>query len=146
MADSVGEKLETILVVDDSPAVLGLVVAILKAANFNVLQADSGPQAVELAKNHAGKIDLLLSDVQMPRMNGPELGIALKESRPDLRIMLMSSMVNGSLLVLNYGWAFIEKPFVKAKLLNMVNRVLHSPNKSQGSSRYDTREDSENPD
>jgi len=48
--------------------------------------------------------------------------------------------------VLNYGWAFIEKPFVKAKLLNMVNRVLHSPNKSQGSSRYDTREDSENPD
>ena len=139
MADSVGEKLETILVVDDSPAVLGLVVAILKAANFNVLQADSGPQAVELAKNHAGKIDLLLSDVQMPRMNGPELGIALKESRPDLRIMLMSSMVNGSLLVLNYGWAFIEKPFVKAKLLNMVNRVLHSPNKSQGSSRYDTR-------
>ena len=48
---------------------------------------------------------------------------------------------SGSLLVLNYGWAFIEKPFVKDKLLQMVDVVLRSPDKSQGTKQYDTRGD-----
>jgi len=48
-------------------------------------------------------------------------------------------MTDGNLLVLNYGWAFIEKPFVAEKLLHMIDVVLHSPDKSQGSDQYDTR-------
>ena len=52
---------------------------------------------------------------------------------------LMSGMTDGNLLVLNYGWAFIEKPFVAEKLLHMIDVVLHSPDKSQGSDKYDTR-------
>ena len=51
----------------------------------------------------------------------------------------MSGMTDGNLLVLNYGWAFIEKPFVAEKLLQMIDVVLHSPDKAQGSDQYDTR-------
>ena len=82
-------KLETILVVDDNREVLKVVVAILKDANFNVLSADSGAHAIELAEEKR-QIDMLLSDVDMPGMSGPDLGEALKKSRPDLHVMLMS--------------------------------------------------------
>ena len=141
MAESL-EKPETILVVDDTSLLLHAVVAVLEKANYSVLQANSGHQALEVAANHPGHIDLLLSDVQMPLMSGPELGEALLVTRPDIRLMFMSGFAGGSLLVLNYGWAFIEKPFVRAKLLEMINVVLHSPNKSQGSRQYDSRKDS----
>src|ERR1043166_6619024 len=96
------EKLETILVVDDTPLILSVVAAILIQANFNVLQAGSGEEALPVAAAHTDKIDLLLSDVQMVSMTGPELGEALKKIRPDLRVMLMSGLAGGSMLVLNY--------------------------------------------
>jgi DNA-binding NtrC family response regulator len=138
MSQSSG-KLETILVVDDTPAILALVVAILQIADFNVLQARNGAEAMSVALNYDGKIHLLLSDIQMASLSGPELGENLKKQRPELRVMLMSAMKGGSMLVLNYGWAYIEKPFVKEKLLQMIDLVLHSPDKSQGSNQYDTR-------
>ena len=116
-----------------------MVVAILKSATLNVLTAWSGAEAISVATRYEGTIHLLLSDIQMPRMNGPELGKLLKAQRPDLRVMLMSGMTDGNLLVLNYGWAFIEKPFVAEKLLQMIDVVLHSPDKAQGSDQYDTR-------
>ncbi len=134
-------KLETILVVDDNREVLKVVVAILKAANFKVLSADSGAHAIELAEEKR-QIDMLLSDVDMPGMSGPDLGEALKKSRPDLHVMLMSGGAGGNLLVLNYGWAFIQKPFVAAKLVQMITKVLHSPNRSQpGGQEFDSSMD-----
>jgi two-component system, cell cycle sensor histidine kinase and response regulator CckA len=126
------EKIETILVVDDIDAVLQLAVRILENANFSVLQADSGETAIKLAAEYAGTIDLLLSDVKMPGMSGPDLGKALKKSRPDMHVMLMSGYAGGDMLALNYGWAFITKPFVPTKLVQMINVVLHTPDKSQG--------------
>jgi DNA-binding NtrC family response regulator len=141
MADSLVKPRETILVVDDTKMVRELVVGILQDAKFHVLQAGNGEDAMKVAAEHAGKIDLLLSDVQMPGMTGPDLGEALKKSRPDMRAMFMSGFSGGSLLVLNYGWAFIEKPFVPAKLMQMVDNVLHTPDKSQGTHQYDTRAD-----
>jgi len=141
MADSFGRKRETILVVDDTDFVLKVVVAILKGASFVVLQADSGPHAVKLAAEYDGRIDLVLSDVKMPEMSGPELGEILKRTRPDIHVMFMSGFSGGDLLVLNYGWAFIEKPFVSKKLLEMIDVVLHTPDKSQGTRHFDTRKD-----
>src|SRR5579862_5942345 len=120
MPDTQTGNLETILVVDDDDMLLKFVVSVLKRANFKVLSADNGPNAVELAKETAGRIDLLLSDVDMPLMSGPDLGEALKKTRPGLHVMLMSGGANGNLLVLNYGWAFIQKPFVPAKLVKMI--------------------------
>ena len=139
MAEPSTRTPETIFVVEDSPLVLKLVVAILKEAGFVVLQASSGNDAISLAADYSGRIDLLLSDVKMPEMSGPDLGKSIKQSRPDIHVMLMSGFVGGDLLVLNYGWAFIDKPFVAKKLVEMVNAVLHAPDRSQGSRQYDTR-------
>ena len=74
----------------------------------------------------------------MPEMSGPELGELLKKTRPEVHVMLMSGF-SGDLLVLNYGWAFIEKPFLSKKLVEMVMEVLHTPDKSQGSKQFNTR-------
>jgi DNA-binding NtrC family response regulator len=135
-------NLETILVVDDDPMVLAVVVTILQASHFDVLSTDSGPSAVQLASETAGRIDLLLSDVEMPGMSGPDLGEALKACRPEIHVMLMSGTANGNLLVLNYGWAYIQKPFVAVKLVQMINDVLHTRNRSQpGGQEFDSRKD-----
>jgi hypothetical protein len=137
-----GAALNKILVVDDDEEILKTVVAILKRANFRVLSAKSGPNALKVAEKTDQKIDLLLSDLDMAQMSGADLGEALKKSRPDLRVMLMSGGAKGSLLVLNYGWAFIQKPFVPMKLVQMVTDVLHSPNRSQlGGQEFDSRKD-----
>jgi two-component system cell cycle sensor histidine kinase/response regulator CckA len=135
-------KLETILVVDDDEGVLKVVVEILERANFHVLSADNGPDAIKLAEKANGRIDLLLSDVDMPLLSGPDLGETLKKARPDLHVMLMSGGENGNLLVLNYGWAFIQKPFVPTKLVQMITDVLYSRDRSQpGGHEFDSRKD-----
>jgi CheY-like chemotaxis protein len=125
MAESLPNKLETILVVDDTD-ILGTVVAVLKNANFHVLHANSGPKGLKLAANYAERIDLLLSDLNMQEMSGPELGAALKRSRPDMHVLF----IGGDLLLFNYGWAFIQRPFVPVKLLEMINNVLHPADRS----------------
>ena len=106
---------ETILVVDDNEFVLTTVAKILAAAGFHVLSAGDGVAALKLAGETEQHIDLLLSDVDMPGMSGPDLGEALKKERPDIHVMLMSGGSNGNLLVLNYGWAYIQKPFLAVK-------------------------------
>ncbi len=142
MLDTLTSKLETILVVDDNDVVLNVVVQLLGRANFQVLSAANGADAIELAKETKGRIDLLLSDIDMPLISGPDLGLALKKTRPDLRVMLMSGGQDGNLLVLNYGWAFIQKPFVAARLVQMITEVLRSPDRSQRSGQeFDTRKE-----
>jgi two-component system cell cycle sensor histidine kinase/response regulator CckA len=143
MTESLKGMLETILVVDDDAGVLALVAEILRNANFRVLTARDGAEAVALAGKTADRIDLLLSDVDMPLMTGPDLGEHLKKARPDMHVMLMSGGgVAGNLLVLNYGWAFIQKPFLSVKLVAMVTEVLHLQNRSQlGGQEFDSRKD-----
>ncbi len=139
-------NLETVLVVDDNEVVLRVVVKILETEHYRVLAADSGPAALKLAAQTDRKIDLLLSDVDMPQMTGPDLGEALKKARPAMHVMLMSGGDNGNLLVLNYGWAFIQKPFVATKLVQMVKDVLASENREQaGGQEFDSRKDTKNP-
>ena len=128
----------TILVVDDKEEVLRVVTTILKASGYRVLSASDGAGALQVSADHPDKIDLLLSDIEMPGMTGPQLGINLKKSRPDMHVMLMSALSDGDLLVLNYGWAFIRKPFLVKRLVEMVSAVLNSPNRSQGNYGYDT--------
>src|ERR1700683_4072257 len=131
MSDPIEGTPETILAVDDDAAVLKMVVGILEKAKFRVLSAGSGPAALKLAAETDLRIDLLLSDVEMAEMSGPDLGEAMKKARPDLHVMLMSGGPNGNLLVLNYGWAYIQKPLVAGKLVQMVCDVLRTPNRSQ---------------
>ena len=136
--------LETILVVDDNPLILQAVIAMLAREDFRILSANNGPAALLLADKTTERIDLLLSDVDMPQMSGPDLGEALKKARPEMHVMLMSGGTNGDLLVLNYGWAYIQKPFVPVKLVQMVKHVLHTKDRSQpGGHEFDSRKDHE---
>lgn len=139
MALALKQPRETILVVEDTALVLKTVRMILENANFTVLAAASANEAMELAR-YAKTIDLLLSDVMMPSMSGPDLALKLKESRPDMRVMLMSGFPNGAMLVLNYGWHFIEKPFVSAQLIAKINEILQEENRGQGTDHFDTRQ------
>jgi CheY-like chemotaxis protein len=129
LSDSRG-KLETILVVDDVEEVRTFVVAILESVGFNVISACSGPAAISLAEK-TGRIDLLLTDWDMPEMSGIALSKALRVLRPDIHVMQMSGGAHDTLMVLNYGWAFLQKPFVGKRLVDMVNDVLHSTDRSQ---------------
>src|ERR1700684_2478904 len=122
---------ETILVVDDTEILRDFVVVTLKGANFNVISANSGPNAVALAAKTKGRIDLLLTDWDMPEMSGVALGQTLKLLRPDLHVLQMSGGAPDTMLVLNYGWAFLQKPFVAKKLVEMINEVLHNRDRSQ---------------
>jgi len=142
MLSSLKGTLETILVVDNDEGVRSVVVAILEHANFRVLSANGAANAIKLSNETDGAIDLLLSDVDMPNISGPDLGELLKKTRPDMHVMLMSGGTNGNLLVLNYGWAYIQKPMVPVKLVQMVTEVLHSKNRSQlGGQEFDSRKD-----
>jgi DNA-binding response OmpR family regulator len=132
MSDSLRGTIETILVVDDTETILKLVVAFLEDANFVVLSADSGENAIKLATQTDRKIDLLLSDVQMPHISGPTLCQTLKEARPEMQVMLMTGLPNGDQLSQHFGWALIQKPFAPKELVEMVKTVLR---KTEGSNR-----------
>ena len=131
---------ETILVVDDTPLVLSSVALILKNAGFTVLSASSPEEAIQISLDFAGTIHLLLSDVMMPRMSGPDLAKKLVKERKDLRVMMMTGYSGGNLLVLNYGWQLITKPFVPTLLREKIDDVLHNPDRSQGTDGFDSRE------
>ena len=129
---------KTILVVEDTALVLSTVRMILERANFTVLAAASADEAMRLA-GCAKTIDLLLSDVMMPDMSGPDLALKLKELRPEMRVILMSGYPGGGMLVLNYGWHFMKKPFVAVQLVAKINDVLNDEMRDQGTDHFDTR-------
>jgi two-component system, cell cycle sensor histidine kinase and response regulator CckA len=99
-----------------------------------VVHASGHLERLELAEETEQRIDLLLSDLDMPGMTGPALGETLKAARPEMHVMLMSGQQDGNLLVLNYGWAFIQKPFVAMKLVQMVTieRCKSRPARTSG--------------
>ena|SRR5438105_4630923 len=114
---------KTILVVEDTALVLNAVRMILERAKFTVLAAASATEAMRLTE-YTKTIDLLLSDVMMPDMSGPDLAVELKQLRPDMRVILMSGYPDGGMLVLKYGWYFIQKPFVPIQLVAKINEIL----------------------
>jgi DNA-binding NtrC family response regulator len=141
MLSSIKPTFETILVVDNDEAVLKTVVTLLDDANFRVFSAANGADAIRLAEGTEGEIHLLLSAVDLPNMSGPDLGNALKRMRPDIHVMMMSGQENGNLLVLNYGWAYIQKQVLAVKLVRMVTDVLHAPDRSQLGDEFECSKD-----
>ncbi len=129
---------KTILVVEDTAPFLRLVQTILEDAGFRVLTAPDAMEAIQVAEQ-AQTIDLLLSDVMMPDMSGPELAAKLKHSHPGMPVILMSGFTGGEVLVLNHGWHFIQKPFVPVQLVTKINEVLDGDTRDQGTDHFDTR-------
>jgi two-component system cell cycle sensor histidine kinase/response regulator CckA len=113
----------TILFADDDGALQKLVAALLEGCGYRVIVARNGADALQKAREFEGMIHLLLSDVDMPGMTGIELAIQLNQERPDTRILLISGLPAG-LLVLNNGWQFLPKPFMSDMLKDRIRDVL----------------------
>jgi PAS domain S-box-containing protein len=118
---------ETVLLVEDEPALLRLTARMLRHLGYTVHEAISPDRALALAEEHAGTIDLLVTDVMMPRMNGRELARSLQSRWPRLRCLLMSgypSDVLGGVGVGEPGHCFLQKPFSAEALATLVRRAL----------------------
>ncbi len=121
---------ETILIVEDDDGVRRLACRVLEVLGYTVLSAESGDQALELAREHKGKIDLVLTDVVMPEMSGREVERRLAEAGHVARFLFMSGYTNDAILhhgVLEAGVAFLQKPFTPGALGRKVRDVLDSP-------------------
>ena len=116
----------TILIAEDEPPLRDLLQKILAPAGYHLLVAEDGKKALEIADQHNGKIDLLLSNVVMPEMSGVELAKAIKAKRPESRVILTSAHPQG-MLVMDSGWYFIQKPYFPKRLLEEVRNALSIP-------------------
>ena len=115
--------METILVVDDEPAVRALAVDLLAAAGYTVLETGDPGRAVRLVKEQT--VHLLLSDVVMPLMKGTELANRVQAASASTKVLLMSGYTVAE--VAASGRPFIAKPFTPAQLRDMVRQVLDAP-------------------
>jgi PAS domain S-box-containing protein len=121
---------EIVLVVEDETAMREVTRRILDRAGYQVLCAGSGQEALDLAARQERHIDVLLTDVVMPRMQGKDLAGRLRALQPDLRVVFMSGYTQGLLSaqgVLEPGVHLIEKPFSKTGLLAKLREVLTAP-------------------
>lgn len=118
---------ETILLVEDQDVVRRLAKRMLIQHGYRVLEAVNGPAALYLSKNYKKKIDLLLTDVIMPKMNGKELYLKLHETMPELDVIYMSGYPEDTIGVhgvLEEGTHFVQKPFQGEQLAAKVREVL----------------------
>src|ERR1035441_8472245 len=104
---------KTILFADDDGQLQKFVSALLARCGYNLIIAGNGQEALQKAPEFDGVIDLLLSDVEMPGMTGIELAIQLNQERPDTKILLISGLSSGY-LVLRTGWQFLPKQIGRA--------------------------------
>jgi two-component system, cell cycle sensor histidine kinase and response regulator CckA len=118
---------ETLLVVENEAAIKTLVQAVLERCGYVVLTAESGSEALRLAAAHTGPIDLLITDVVMPDLRGPELASRLVEQRPGLVTLFMSGYLDdavGETSAQLVPVDFIQKPFSPSALAAKVREML----------------------
>jgi CheY-like chemotaxis protein len=118
---------ETVLVVEDTESLREMVREVLEERGYTLLQAADGEQALNLAQHHQGPIHLLLTDVVMPRMGGPELAARLTSFRPEMQTLFMSGYTDGALSrqgILRGATTLLEKPFTTEGLARAVRTAL----------------------
>jgi len=117
----------TILVVEDDPGIRDLSSKILRRYGYDVLSASDGDEARRISEGHEGAIDLLLSDVVMPGMNGPMVAEMLTRMRPGLKVVFMSGYTDSTVVrqgVMERDLPFLQKPFTPERLANKIVEVL----------------------
>ena len=120
---------KTLLVVEDADDLREITELILTKNGYLVLTAATGPAALDLLKKHPGKIDLLLTDVVMPHMQGPELARRVTAQHPEIRVLYMSGYPQpmlGDGGILGDGILLVEKPFTEPVLIAKVEEALSS--------------------
>jgi CheY-like chemotaxis protein len=118
---------ETILVVEDEEAVRRLVSAVLESSGYKLLIARQGDEAFSLADGHKGPIKLLLTDMVMPGISGPELAGRLTAGRPEMKVLYMSGYTDDTVVrhhLLDPDTPFLQKPFKTESLARKVREVL----------------------
>jgi PAS domain S-box-containing protein len=118
---------ETVLLVEDEPAVRGLARDILHQQGYTVLEAADGDEALRVGREHGGPIHLLVTDVVMPQMGGRELSDRLKAGRREIKVLYVSGYTDDAILhqgVSETGTAFLPKPFSASALAHKVREVL----------------------
>jgi signal transduction histidine kinase/CheY-like chemotaxis protein len=130
---------EIVLIVEDDAFVRGLAAEILGERGYHVLVAPDGEEAIRLAEGYSGPIDLVLTDVILPGMNGRQVAERLTRSRPDLRVLFMSGYTDdviarasatGGTGALAPGLRFLQKPFTLESLASGVREALRSGNRA----------------
>lgn len=118
---------ETILVVEDEENVRSIIQRTLEIYGYTILEAASGTQGLELFRQQAEKIDMILTDVVMPEMSGRELVEKASEIKPGIRILYMSGYTDDAIVrhgILETGMSFINKPFQAIDLLQKIRSIL----------------------
>jgi len=121
------QNVSTILVVDDEPTVRRMVALVLENEGFCVLTAEGGQEAIDLAHTHAGTIDLLVTDVKMPEMDGCTLAGRLQAEHPELPVLLISGFAENEPEVRDLKYPMLPKPFSLESLLCAVRNLLQHP-------------------
>jgi two-component system cell cycle sensor histidine kinase/response regulator CckA len=118
----------TILIVDDEEIVHKLIRVALKGfGDLIFLAAKDGAEALKIAREHSGNIDLLISDVVMPgRKNGIEVAGLLSQSRPEMKVVLMSGYAPEE-VTMRSDWHFIQKPFPALEIRDRIGNILDRP-------------------
>jgi len=117
----------TVLVVEDEPGVRNLVRMVLEGHGYTVLVARDGLEGLRVAEQHLGALDLLVTDVIMPGLNGREMAERLQASRPNLRTLFLSGYTDDAIVrhgVLSGEVPFLQKPFTPSDLAQKVGEVL----------------------
>jgi two-component system, cell cycle sensor histidine kinase and response regulator CckA len=120
---------ETILLVEDEEPLRKVIIELLTQIGYHVLSAANGKEAIEVAKTYPEKIHLLITDVIMPEISGPELAGELCAARPDLKVIYISGYTDDSLApegVLQPGTVLVNKPFSVRVLSAKMREVLDS--------------------
>jgi signal transduction histidine kinase len=118
---------ETLLVVEDEKEVRLLICETLKELGYKVLSAPDGIDAIELLKTSQIKIDILVTDVVMPRMDGRELAVQLSDFIPNLKVLYMSGYTDNTIVhrgILDPGTNFIQKPVTPTSLAKKIREIL----------------------
>lgn len=129
---------QTILLVEDLDSLRKLTREYLESFGYRVLDARGGPEALQIAKEHPRMINLLVTDVIMPGMLGPELADRLSAMRPGIRVLYLSGYTDEAIArhgVLEPGVHFLEKPFSIGDLLEKVRLALDDPRSLDGTGR-----------
>ena len=118
---------ETVLVVEDEELVRNLACQVLQVNGYTVLNASDATEALLKYEQYQGRLDLLITDVVMPRASGPELARRLASSRPQMKVLYMSGYADDAIVhhgILDPGTSFLQKPFTPDALAGKVRAVL----------------------